>query len=138
MLEPLRAIDTSVLLHYLLNDVPAQSDAARRLVDSAIPLAVTAIALAEVAWVLAGPRYRQARDVVATQLVDLLARENIVTVGLDKSEAQASLLACALPVGSANFGNALIAACARSASVDDIYSFDRRFTRTGMNPIPLP
>jgi len=47
MLEPLRAIDTSVLLRYLLNDVPAQSDAARRLVDSDIPLAVTAATTAD-------------------------------------------------------------------------------------------
>ena len=135
MPEPLRAIDANVLLRYLLSDVPEQAHRARRLVDSEQPLGLTAVALAEVAWTLAGPRYRRARTTVATQLIDLLARENIVTVGFDKAEAQAALMACAVQVGAANFGDALIAACARSAGVQEIYSFDQRFARTGLTPL---
>jgi predicted nucleic acid-binding protein len=135
MPEPLRAIDANVLLRYLLSDVPEQAHRARRLVDSEQPLGLTAVALAEVAWTLAGPRYRRARATVATQLIDLLARENIVTVGFDKAEAQAALMACAVQVGAANFGDALIAACARSAGVQEIYSFDQRFARTGLTPL---
>jgi len=118
MPEPLRAIDANVLLRYLLSDVPEQAHRARRLVDSEQPLGLTAVALAEVAWTLAGPRYRRARATVATQLIDLLARENIVTVGFDKAEAQAALMACAVQVGAANFGDALIAACARRRAGD--------------------
>jgi predicted nucleic acid-binding protein len=138
MPEPMLAIDANVLLRYLLDDVPEQAEAARHLVDSSQPLGLTAVALAEIAWVLAGPYYRHARDVVAWQLVDLLARENIVTIGFEKAEAQAALLACARPIGAANFGDALIAACARSAGVQDIYSFDQRFARSGMTPHPPP
>ena len=136
MPEPLRAIDASVLLRYLLRDVPAQAEQARRLIDSDRPLGLTAVALAEVAWSLAGPRYRRARAAVATQLIDLLARENVVTLGFDKAEAQVALLACTASVGAANFGDALIAACARSAGVGEIYSFDRRFARAGLTPVP--
>jgi predicted nucleic acid-binding protein len=138
MPEPLRAIDANVLLRYLLDDDPEQAAKARRLVDSDQLLGLTAVALAEIAWVLAGPRYRHARGLVAQQLIDVLARENIVAVGFEKVEAQAALLACAKPVGAANFGDALIAACARSAGLQEIYSFDGRFARTGMIPFPLP
>ena len=80
MPEPMYAIDANVLLRYLLDDVPEQAAAARRLVDSDQPLGLTAVALAEIAWVLAGPYYHHARDVVALQLVDMLARETIVTI----------------------------------------------------------
>ncbi len=98
-------------------------------------MGLTAVALAEVGWVLAGPRYRRDRAEVACQLVDLLGRENVVTVGVDKAEAQAALLSCAAPTGAAHFGDALIAACARSAGVREIYSFDRRFSRAGLAPV---
>src|SRR3954469_16935842 len=99
---PLRAIDANVLLRYLLSDVPEQAHRARRLVDSEQPLGLTAVALAEIAWTLAGPRYRHERATVATQLIDLLARENIVTIGFDKAEAQATLMTCTAQVGAAN------------------------------------
>ena len=137
MPDPLRAVDANVLLRYLLRDVPEQAEQARQLIDSARPLGLTAVTLAEVAWTLAGPRYRRARPAVARQLIDLLARENMVTVGFDKAEAQTALLACTAPSGAANFGDALIAACARSASVQEIYSFDRHFARAGLTPVPL-
>jgi predicted nucleic acid-binding protein len=64
-----------------------------------------------------------------------LARDNVQTLGFDKIEGQAALLACAAATGAANFGDALIAASARSARVQEIYSFDRRFTRAGMIPV---
>lgn len=59
--EPLRAVDANVLLRYLLTDVPDQAERARLLVDSDQPLGLTAVALAEIAWTLAGPHYRYPR-----------------------------------------------------------------------------
>ena len=123
---------------YLLQDIPEQAEQARRLVESEESLGLTAVALAEIAWTLAGPRYGRGRGAVATELVDLLARENIVAVGFDKAEAQAALLTCVPQVGAANFGDALIAACARSAGIDEIYMFDCRFARAGLTPILPP
>ena len=119
----------------MLRDVPDQSEAARRLVESDEDLGVTAVALAEVAWTLAGPRHRRRRSVVSEQLVRLLSRQNLITLGFQKSEAQAALLACAPETGAASFGDALIAACARSAGAYEIYSLDRRFARAGLTPL---
>ena len=136
--EPLRAIDTNVLLRYFLKDIHEQAEKAHRLVDSEQPLGLTAVALAEIAWTLAGPTYRRGRAAVAMQLIDLLARENIVAVGFDKAEAQAALIACTTQVGAANFGDALIAASARSAGLQEIHSFDQRFARAGLIPLPPP
>lgn len=138
MAEPLRAVDANVLLRYLLSDVPAQAERARRLIDSERPLGLTAVALAEIAWTLAGPRYRWPRGTVAMQLIDLLARDNVAAVGFLKPEAMAALLACAGPAGAANFGDALIAAACRSAGVQEIYSFDERFARTGLTAVLPP
>lgn len=99
---------------------------------------MTAVALAETAWTLTGSLYRRERDRVAMDLVALLARENIVAIGFDKIEAQMALAACTSERGSANFGDALIAACARSAGLREIYSFDQRFARAGLTPVPPP
>ncbi|MEJ7652743.1 MAG: PIN domain-containing protein [Chloroflexia bacterium] len=107
------------------------------MIDSGRLLGLTAVALAEIAWTLAGPIFRRDRTDVATLLLEVLSRENIVAVGFDKAEAQAALMACTSPTGAPNFGDALIAACARSAGLQEIYSFDRRFARAGVTPITL-
>jgi len=135
MAESIRAVDANVVLRYLLDDVPDQAEKARGIVDSDDLVGLTAVALAEVAWTLTGPRYRFDRAIVVEHLVHLLARENIVTLGFDKSEAQAALLTCLPDQAAANVGDALIAACARSAGVLEIYSFDARFARAGLAPI---
>lgn len=135
MVEPLRAIDTNVLLRYLLRDVPAQAEQAERLIDSGRPLGLTAVTMAEVAWTLTGPYHHRDRTVVAHLLMEVLARDNIVPIGFDKREALGALLACTSPTGAANFGDALIAACARSVGVREIYSFDRHFSRAGLRAV---
>lgn len=123
--EPLRAVDSNVVLRYLLRDNLEQWARATRLIDSEHLLGVTAVALAEIAWTLAGPLYHQDRTIVALRLIDFLARENIVSVGFDKAEGQAALLACAARIRAANFGDALIAASARSAGLQEIDIFIR-------------
>lgn len=138
MPERVRAIDANVLLRYLLNDVQEQSERARRLIDSNEQLGLTAIALAEVAWTLAGPRYHRKLSDVANALIDLLARENLVAVGFDKVEAQFALMACTYGNSAASLGDALIAACARSGGLEEIYTFFRGFSRTGLEPVSPP
>lgn len=135
MTESIRAIDASVILRYLLNDVPAQSEQARQIIESNRQLGLTAVALAEVAWTLTGPLYRRGRREVVAALSRFLALENVVALGYDKLEAQAALLYCGREDSAANFGDALIAACARSYGVMEIYTFDRRFARAGLTPV---
>lgn len=137
MPDPLRGIDSNVVLRYFLGDVPEQAEKARKLIESEQPLGLTAVALAEVAWTLAGPRYRRERAAVAMHLIEFLARENVTAIGFDKVEAQIALMNCTARVGAANLGDALIAACARSVGIQEIYSFDERFGRAGLIPVAL-
>lgn len=132
----MRAIDTNVLLRYVLNDVPEQAEASRRLIDSDEVLGLAAVALAEAAWTLRGPSYQRPRHQVVEALLGVLARENVVALGFDKIEAEAALRACGRPQRAADFGDALIAATARSFGVTEIYSFDRRFERAGLVALP--
>jgi predicted nucleic acid-binding protein len=131
----LRAIDANVILRYLLADVADQFERARELIDSDDRLGLTVVALAEVAWTLSGPLHGFDRATVAQLLIDFLARENVVAVGFDGAEAQAALLTCLPDVGAAGFGDALIAASARSFGIGEIYSFDQRVARAGLTRI---
>ena len=133
--EPRRAIDSNVLLRYVLDDVPDHAARAKRLIESTRPLGVTAVALAEVGWTLRTTRHRLSRPEIAATLTGLLARDNIVAIGFNKALAQAALLTCLPETGGANIGDALLAACAQSEGVDEIYSFDQTFNRTGMTVI---
>jgi predicted nucleic acid-binding protein len=132
--EPLRAIDASVLLRYFLADDPVRSAKARALIESEQRLGLTPIALAETAWTLAS-RHAFDRASIARELVELLARENVVPLGFDRQEAMAILLTCARQTAPAQLGDALIAISARSAGVGEIYTFDAQFGRTGMTVI---
>lgn len=132
MNEQLRALDTNVLLRYLLHDIPDQFEKARRLIDSETPLGLTSVVVAEAAWTLTGPHYHVDSGTVAARLIDLLARANLVALGFDKAEAQHALAGCLPSTGAADFGDALIAATARSFGVTEIYSFDRRLERAGL------
>jgi predicted nucleic acid-binding protein len=133
--ERRRAIDANVILRYVLHDIPEQAARARRLIESTEPLGVTAIALAEAGWTLTGPSYRRSRAAAASALADLLARGNVIALGFDKALAGAALLTCIPEIGGANIGDALLAACSQSEGVNEIYSFDETFKRTGMTVI---
>ena len=62
------AIDTNVLLRYLLRDDEAQAERARRVVESGERVLITDVVLAETTWTLAGRRYRATR----ADLIDLV------------------------------------------------------------------
>ncbi len=131
----MRAIDANVLLRYLLRDQPDQFSRAIHLIESEEPLGVTAVALAEVAWVLPGPMGRHNRPDVASALIRLLGRVNLFGVGFEKEDVMGALLNCLSPSGAADLGDAIIAGCARSSGIDEIYSFDQGFDRTGLTSI---
>ncbi len=134
----MRAIDASVILRYFLRDNHDHWQRATRLIESGEVLGLTAVALAEVAWTLAGPRYALDRTAVASELITLLTRQNVEPLGFDKAQGYAALLTCQQPQGRADFGDALIAASARSFGVHEIFSFDQRFARAGLTPVEPP
>ncbi|MDE2847134.1 MAG: PIN domain-containing protein [Gemmatimonadota bacterium] len=55
------AIDTNVVLHYLLRDDEAQAERARRVIEGGERVLITDVVLAETVWTLAGRRYRATR-----------------------------------------------------------------------------
>ncbi len=130
--ELLRVLDTSVIVRYLSNDLPALAARARALIESDAALGITAVALLEAVFVLRRAPYDYAREAVVDALVDLLQRQNIRGVGVDSEEAALALLLCR-PSSAVNFGDALIAATARSAGLTEGYSFDARFGRAGLS-----
>jgi len=62
------AIDTNVLLRYLLRDNDAQAERARRVIECGERVLITDVVLAETVWTLAGQRYRATR----ADLIDLV------------------------------------------------------------------
>ena len=71
------AVDTNVLLRYLLDDDTEQSPRAARLFRRDDGILVTDVVLAETLWTLAGRKYRASRADLAT-VVDSLFREPVV------------------------------------------------------------
>ena len=62
------AIDTNVLLRYLLRDDEAQAERVRRVIECGERVLITDVVLAETMWTLAGRRYRATRS----DLIDLV------------------------------------------------------------------
>jgi predicted nucleic acid-binding protein len=123
-------VETSVLVRYLIGDPPDQGDAARRLMESADHVAISGIALAEVAFVLQS-NYRVPRHEIVDRLVTLLQKENIRLVGLDKAIVAAALLLCR-PSRRVSFADALINADVRSHGLSTLYTFDQQFPAEGL------
>lgn len=123
-------LDTSFIVRYLTNDPPESAAIAERVIDGEEPLAVTAVALVETAYVLT-KGYGLSRQQVVDALVDLLGKENIAVLGPHRPLVVEALLLCR-PSARVSFADAMIWADARGAQVARVYSFDRRFPSQGI------
>lgn len=135
--DPPRALDTSIILRYLTNDIPRLGSIARALIDSDTPLGVPAVALLETAIVLRHPPYSFDRDAIIDAIAVLLQRPNIRGIGLDADIAVSSLSRCR-GSSAVSVGDALIAATCHTAGIVEIYTLDTRFWRSGMQTVPMP
>lgn len=124
------AVDTNVLVRYLLQDDPEKGPAAARLLDSTEDLGVSLVALAETAFVLSRV-YGVPRDRVVDELVVLLRKRNVAVLGADKALVASALLSCR-PSGRVNYADALINADAQAHAVETLYTFDERFPSEGL------
>ena len=119
------AVDTNVLLRYLLRDDEAQAARARRVFTSEERVLITDLVLAETLWTLAGRRYRAAKaDLIA--VVDSLLQDP--GVRFEDDEVIWSALQ-SFRETDADFADALIVHKAlKTAAIDDgltaIYTFD--------------
>jgi predicted nucleic-acid-binding protein len=72
------AIDTSVLLRYLLWDDEEQSEKANGLMSGPAPVLITDVVLAETLWTLKGKKYRLDKTALAQVVNSLFEEPNVV------------------------------------------------------------
>ncbi len=119
------AIDTNVLIRYLVQDHPAQSRAATKLLDDAerkgIDCLLSDIVLCEMVWVLESC-YRHARRQIAAVL------EKLLQTGIFSFESAELLeqVVRAYAEGRADFADYLICATTKADGCHKLYTFDRR------------
>ena len=121
-------LDTNVLVRYVVQDDPAQADAATRLIEDGCtieePGHVGAVVLAELAWVLRGP-YGYGRSQVAAVL-----RQILRTVELAVEEPTVAWAALAeFESGSADFADCWIGHCNRARGCERTFTFDVKAAR---------
>ncbi len=71
------AIDTNILLRYLLNDDPKQSKLAINLINGSDRVLITDVVIAEAIWTLKGKKYQLDKEGVINVISMLFAEPNI-------------------------------------------------------------
>jgi predicted nucleic acid-binding protein len=134
--EPTAFVDTSVLVRYLTDDHAELSPKAAEILESDQSLAVSLVALAEAGYVLESV-YSVPRPVAARTLSDLLARRNLMVLGLPKARILEALAHCA-GSRSVSYADALQWAEVRESAAATIYTFDDRFPTDGIEVLRSP
>ena len=118
------ALDTNILLRFLIDDDREQVEAARSLLEQLTPERpgfVCREVTLEVVWVLERS-YGFSRDRIATALEQLVSGDALLfEAGDDVIRA-----AYGYRRGGAGFADQMIAAAARRSGADALYTFDRR------------
>lgn len=121
------ALDTNILVRYLVGDDEKQAEVARTLLESFTidqPGFVCREVVVELVWVLERS-YQCSRDRIATVLEQLATTEGlIVEAGNDVIRAASRYRS-----GSAGFSDLMILAAAQRLQAHLLYTFDRRAAR---------
>ncbi|WP_163836740.1 PIN domain-containing protein [Spartinivicinus ruber] len=72
------AIDTNVLLRYLLQDDESQSKKANQLINGQAQVLITDVVLTETLWTLKGKKYKASKEDILNVLDSLFKERNIV------------------------------------------------------------
>ena len=122
------ALDTNVLVRFLVEDDPLQSRAAQRLVKKAIQakdvLFLSDLVLVETVWVL-GRSYRLARDEIGKILQILLSAQHLRFESTDRL----SRALRAYQRGKGGFADYLIRELARDHGAAEVATFDRKLLK---------
>jgi predicted nucleic acid-binding protein len=124
------AIDTSVLVRYLIGSPKAQAVRARRLIDADENIGLPLVALVEAAHVLR-TQYGLESEAIIGLLIELLQRRNIELLGM-RTEAAIALLVRARALPGRPLPDALIVAAAVEADALQLATFDRDTHRYGV------
>jgi predicted nucleic acid-binding protein len=129
------AVDTSVVVRYLVGTPTDQAARAARLIDGPETVAVSLVVLVETAHVLR-TQYGVARADVVDALLDLVRREDVVVLGMTTADTTDVLVRARSQPGRP-IPDALIAIAARAAGALPLHSFDREMARFGV-PVAEP
>ena len=122
------ALDTNVLVRYLVRDVPEQAEAVRDLLEGLTieePGFISREVTIETAWVLERS-YRFSREQIADILEELTAVETLLF------EAGDDVVRAALRFrqGGPDFADLMILAAAERTGANPLYTFDRTLARS--------
>lgn len=131
------AIDTNVLLRYLIKDDKVQAEKSLKLINGSQKVLITDVVLTETIWVLTGKRYQLPKDKIVDVIHALFAEKNIqfedpqaVWCAL-KDYVNAPLIKVKGKTKQADFPDALITNKAKrfghinGIKVHPIYTFDK-------------
>ena len=121
------ALDTNVLVRYLVRDHPAQAEAARGLIASltrASPGFICREVTVELVWVLSRS-YGTSREQIGTVLLGLIGTESIVI----ESAEDVARSALGYAGGRSDFADLMVLAAASRREAMPLYTFDRRAAR---------
>ena len=121
------ALDTNVLIRFLVRDDLEQADAARALLEGLTtdnPGFICREVMIEVVWVLERS-YRFSREEIASIVIELIDTDTLV-IEDDNDVAQGVI---AYRQGAADFSDLMILAAANRVGARPLYTFDRRLSR---------
>ncbi len=121
------ALDTNVLVRYLVRDAVQQADAARVLLESLTPERLGYICrevMVELVWVLERA-YGFSRDQIAAILEELVATEGLVI----EEANDVARAAFRYRASGAGFSDLMILAAAERSGAQPLYTFDQKSAR---------
>ncbi len=121
------ALDTNVLVRYLVRDDAEQAEAARTLLESLTagrPGYVCREVTVELAWVLERA-YGYSCDRIATILEELVATDGLVVEAAD----DVARAAFRYRAGGSGFSDLMILAAAKRSGAHPLYTFDQKAAR---------
>ena len=124
------AVDTSVVVRYLVGTPLGQARRAGALVDGSDRVGVPVVVLLETGHVLR-TQYGVARPDVLEALLDFVTRSNVEVLGLPKGVVVEALARAQILPG-APLADALVVALARDAGAERLVSFDGGMERHGI------
>ncbi len=120
------ALDTNVLIRFLVRDNPEQADSARALLEGLTtedPGFICREVIIEVFWVLERS-YRFSREQIASIVIELIDTDTLV-IEDDNDVAQATV---AYSQGGADFSDLMTLAAANRMGAQPLYTFDQRLS----------
>ncbi len=119
-------LDTNVLVRYLVQDDPGQSDLATKLIEGNCtkhsPGRISMVVLCELVWVLSGA-YRYPKKTIVDALGQLLITSDLEI----ENEPVARLSLDAYKNGAADYANYVIGFSNITSGCDVTYTFDQNF-----------